>query len=59
MQLLQQEQTHILQAQVLAKVVTSVNRVDGVYETEVAVKLVLVPTTTVVLFTTQGNWIYY
>lgn len=42
-------------AQVLAKVVTSVNRVDGVYETEVAVKLVLVPTTTVVLFTTAGT----
>jgi hypothetical protein len=29
--------------------------VDGVYETEVAVKLVLVPTTTVVLFTTAGT----
>lgn len=46
----------------LAKVVTTVNRVDGVYETEVAVKLVLVPTTTLVLYTdstTQpytGNW---
>ena len=42
-------------AQVLAKVVTSVNRVDGVYETEVAVKLVLVPTTTLVLYTTAGT----
>jgi hypothetical protein len=42
-------------AQVLAKVVTTINRVDGVYETEVAVKLVLVPTTTVVLFTTAGT----
>ena len=38
-------------AQTLAKVVTSVNRVDGVYETEAAIKLVLVPTTTLVLFT--------
>lgn len=42
-------------AQTLAKVVTSINRVDGVYETEVAVKLVLVPTTTVVLFTASGS----
>ncbi len=42
-------------AQTLAKVVTSVNRVDGVYETEVAVKLVLVSTTTLVLYTTAGT----
>jgi hypothetical protein len=38
-------------AQTLAKVVTSVNRVDGVYEKEVAVRMVLVPSSTLVIYT--------
>jgi hypothetical protein len=42
-------------AQTLAKVVTSVNRVDGVYETEFAIRMVLVPTTTVVLAIVAGT----
>ncbi len=37
-------------AQVLAKIVISINRVDGVYETEVGVRLVLVATETMVIF---------
>lgn len=41
--------------QTFNKVVTTVNRVDGVYESEVAVRLVLVPTTTLVLYTTPGT----
>lgn len=41
--------------QTLAKIVTSINRVDGVYETEVSVRLVLVPTQTAVIFTVPGT----
>jgi hypothetical protein len=37
-------------SQILSKVVTSVNRVDGVYETDVAVRLVLVANDTIILY---------
>ncbi|MBP9068220.1 MAG: T9SS type A sorting domain-containing protein [Bacteroidia bacterium] len=42
-------------AQALAKIVTSVNRVTGVYETEAAVRLVLVATETIVIFTSGAS----
>ncbi|HQQ93933.1 MAG TPA: M12 family metallo-peptidase [Bacteroidia bacterium] len=42
-------------SQTLAKIVTSVNRVDGVYETDVAIRLVLVPTETAVVFTNAST----
>lgn len=42
-------------AQTLARVVTSVNRVSGVYEKEVAVRLILVANDTVILFTNPAT----
>ncbi len=44
-------QSNPTNAQALAKVVTTVNRVDGIFEKEVAVRLELVASTTLVLYT--------
>jgi hypothetical protein len=42
-------------AQTLSAIVTTVNRVDGVYETELAIKMVLVATETLVVYTNAGT----
>lgn len=41
--------------QTLSKIITSVNRVDGVYETEVAVRMVLVASETVIVYTNAST----
>lgn len=46
-------------AQTLAKIVTTVNRVNGVYETEVGIRLVLVGNTDAIIFVTQSGDPYY
>lgn len=42
-------------SQTLSKIVTSVNRVDGVYESDLAIRLVLVPTQTAITFTNAAT----
>lgn len=42
-------------AQTLARIVTSVNRVTGVYESETAIRLTLIPTQTMVIFTSAAT----
>jgi hypothetical protein len=42
-------------AQTLARIVTTINRVDGVYEKEVAIRMVLVATETAVVFTNAAS----
>ncbi len=41
-------------AQVLAKIVTSVNRLDGIYETEASIRLLLIANDTAIIFTTDA-----
>lgn len=42
-------------AQVLSCIVTTVNRVDGVYETDLAIKMVLIPAETTIVFTNAST----
>ncbi len=42
-------------AQTLARIVTTVNRVDGVYETDLAIKMVLVAAETTLVFTSAST----
>lgn len=51
--------TNPTKAQAMAKIVISVNRVVGVYETEVAVRMVLVSNNDNIVFVTQSGDPYY
>jgi hypothetical protein len=42
-------------SQALSKIITSVNRVNGIYETEVSVRLVLVATNSLIVFTNAST----
>jgi hypothetical protein len=42
-------------AQILSKVVTTVNRVDGVYETDASIRLILVANDTIILYGTPSS----
>jgi hypothetical protein len=41
--------------QTLSKMVVTINRVNGVFEREVAIRLILVPATTALIFTSEAN----